>query len=178
MRHALDNKILEILSDEVQIDFRSLPQRVWNDSVDREQALFQLGLAMAPLLQKGLIEEVPGVSCVYRLTRRYRDSEGVAPSSVPHQHRPDTQQVVAHPMHHAHALLNIRDINIICEEYGDVYACIEGEKRRRKINRARKRQGNVEIRTAAHDEWKGPVIWFEWVNGLGDLVRHQAQDIR
>src|SRR5450755_313101 len=56
----------------------------------------------------------------------------------------------------AHALLNVRDINMICQEYGDIYALIDGEKRRRKINRARRRQGVLEIRTAARDEWRGP----------------------
>src|SRR5579885_3324629 len=55
--------------------------------------------------------------------------------------------------------------------YGDVYAMIEGEKRRRKINRARRRLGVLEIRTAAHDEWKGPVAWVEWTNDLGKLIR-------
>lgn len=78
----------------------------------------------------------------------------------------------------AHALLNVRDINMICQEYGDVYALIEGEKRRRKINRARRRQGILEIRTAARDEWKGPVAWIEWLNDLDVQVRYTAQDIR
>lgn len=78
----------------------------------------------------------------------------------------------------AYALLNVRDINMICQEYGDVYAMIEGEKRRRKINRARRRLGMLEIRTVAHDEWKGPVAWIEWTNDLGKLVRYLEQDIR
>jgi len=78
----------------------------------------------------------------------------------------------------AHALLNVRDINMICQEYGDVYALIEGEKRRRKINRARRRQGVLEIRTVARDEWKGPATWIEWLNDLDVLVRYTAQDIR
>ncbi|HLG61137.1 MAG TPA: hypothetical protein VKY19_04335 [Ktedonosporobacter sp.] len=78
----------------------------------------------------------------------------------------------------AYALLNVRDINMICQEYGDVYAMIEGEKRRRKINRARRRLGVLEIRTAAHDEWKGPVAWVEWTNDLGKLIRYLEQDIR
>lgn len=77
-----------------------------------------------------------------------------------------------------YTLLNVRDINMICQEYGDVYAMIEGEKRRRKINRARRRLGVLEIRTAAHDEWKGPVTWIEWTNGLGKLVRYPEQVIR
>jgi hypothetical protein len=78
----------------------------------------------------------------------------------------------------AHSLLNVRDMNMICQEYGDVYALVEGEKRRRKINRARRRQGVLEIRTAARDEWKGPVAWIEWVNGLGEPVRYLATAIR
>lgn len=78
----------------------------------------------------------------------------------------------------ARALVNVRDINMICQEYGKVYACVEGEKRRRKINRARRRQGILEVRTAARDEWKGPVAWIEWLNGLDVLVRYTAQDIR
>jgi hypothetical protein len=78
----------------------------------------------------------------------------------------------------AHALVNVRDINMICQEYPPVYACVEGEARRRKINRARRRQGVLEIRTAARDEWKGPVAWIEWVNGLDVLVRYEAHDIR
>ncbi len=75
-------------------------------------------------------------------------------------------------------MLNVRDINMICQEYGDVYALVEGEKRRRKINRARRRQGVLEIRTAARDEWRGPVSWIEWVNGLGEPVRYLATAIR
>ena len=78
----------------------------------------------------------------------------------------------------AHAVFNVRDINMICQEYGDVYALIEGEKRRRKINRARRRQGVLEIRTTAHDEWKGPVAWIEWTNDLGAQARCEAHDIR
>lgn len=73
---------------------------------------------------------------------------------------------------------NVRDINMICEEYGDVYALIEGEKRPRKINRARRRQGVLEIRTVAHDEWKGPVAWVEWINGLGEPARYTEREIR
>jgi hypothetical protein len=81
-------------------------------------------------------------------------------------------------MGQAHALVNVRDVNLICQEYGKVYALIEGETRRRKINRARRRQGVLEIRTAARDIWMGPVSYIEWVNGLGDPVRYLAQEIR
>ncbi len=78
----------------------------------------------------------------------------------------------------AYALLTVRDINLICQEYGDAYALVEGETRRHKINRARRRQGVLEARTAARDEWKGPIAWIEWVNDLDILVRYLAQDIR
>lgn len=81
-------------------------------------------------------------------------------------------------MGQAYALVNVRDVNLICQEYKNVYALVEGETRRRKINRARRRQGVLEVRTDAHDEWKGPVAWIEWMNGLGDPVRYTAQDIR
>jgi hypothetical protein len=78
----------------------------------------------------------------------------------------------------AYALVNVRDINMICQEYGKVYAFIEGETRRRKINRARRRQGVLEVRTVAHDEWIGPVAWMEWLGGMDMPVRYQAHDIR
>ncbi len=81
-------------------------------------------------------------------------------------------------MEHAYTVVNVRDVNLICQEYGKVYALIEGETRRRKINRARRRQGVLEIRTAARDIWMGPVAYIEWVNGLGNPVRYLAQEIR
>jgi hypothetical protein len=81
-------------------------------------------------------------------------------------------------MEHSYTVVNVRDVNLICREYGKVYALIEGEKRRRKINRARRRQGVLEIRTAARDVWMGPVASIEWVNGLGNPVRYLAQEIR
>jgi hypothetical protein len=71
----------------------------------------------------------------------------------------------------------VRDVNRICQ-YMSVYALIEGETRPRKINRARKRQGVLEIRTAARDIWMGPVVSLEWINKeLGFPVRCLAQDI-
>jgi hypothetical protein len=77
-----------------------------------------------------------------------------------------------------HGLVIVRDINRICQ-YWSVYAMIEGETRRRKINRARRRQGVLEIRTAARDIWMGPVVYFEWVNTeLGIPIHCLAQDIR
>jgi hypothetical protein len=72
-------------------------------------------------------------------------------------------------MGQAHALVNVRDINMICQEYGKVCALVEGETRRRKINRARRRQGILEVRTAACDEW---------LNALDVLVRYTAREIR
>ncbi len=100
--------------------------------------------------------------------RRKREVAPLAPAGG----EPEVERAIAH------ALLNVRDINMICQEYGDVYALVEGEKRRRKINRARRRQGVLEIRTAARDEWRGPVSWIEWVNGLGEPVRYLATAIR
>lgn len=77
-----------------------------------------------------------------------------------------------------HGLLMIRDVNRTCQSER-VYALIEGETRLRKINRARKRQGVVEIRTAARDIWMGPVVYFEWVNKeLGFPVRCLTKNMR
>ena len=81
-------------------------------------------------------------------------------------------------MEQAHALVNVRDINLLCQEYGNVYALIEGETRRWKINRTRRRQGVLEVRTAAKDIWMGPTTIIEWVNRQGDLVRYLEHDIR
>ena len=54
-------------------------------------------------------------------------------------------------MEKARALVNVRDINLICHSY-KTYAQIEGVTRRRKITRARRRNGILEVRTAARDE--------------------------
>jgi hypothetical protein len=75
------------------------------------------------------------------------------------------------------ALVNVRDINLLCQYY-KTYAQIEGQASRRKITRARRRNGILEVRTAAHDEWIQPVAWIEWVNRLGVCIRYMAQDIR
>jgi hypothetical protein len=80
-------------------------------------------------------------------------------------------------MEKAYALVNVRDINALCQYY-KTYAQIEGETRRRKINRARRRKGILEVRTAARDEWVQPVAWIEWINDLGVTIRYMAQDIR
>jgi hypothetical protein len=80
-------------------------------------------------------------------------------------------------MEKAYALVNVRDINALCQYY-KTYAQIEGETRRRKINRARRRKGVLEVRTAARDEWVQPVAWIEWVNALGVTIRYMARDIR
>ncbi len=77
----------------------------------------------------------------------------------------------------AYALVNVRDINMLCQHY-KTYAQIEGETRRRKITRARRRKGILEVRTAARDEWLQPVAWIEWVNDLGFPIRYLAHDIR
>ena len=63
-------------------------------------------------------------------------------------------------------MVNVRDINLICQYY-KTYAQIEGRTRRRKITRARRRNGILEVRTASRDEWVQPVAWIEWVNDLG-----------
>ena len=80
-------------------------------------------------------------------------------------------------MEKARALVNVRDINLICQYY-KTYAQLEGMTRRRKITRARRRNGVLEVRTAAHDEWIQPVSWIEWINDLGVPIRYMAQDIR
>ena len=66
-------------------------------------------------------------------------------------------------MEKAFALVTVRDINLLCQHY-KTYAQIEGQTRRRKITRARRRKGILEVRTATRDEWLQPVAWIEWVN--------------
>ena len=80
-------------------------------------------------------------------------------------------------MEKARALVNVRDINLICQNY-KTYAQIVGVTRRRKITRARRRSGILEVRTAARDEWVQPVAWIEWINDMGVLLRYMPQDIR
>ena len=80
-------------------------------------------------------------------------------------------------MEKAHALVNVRDINLICQYY-KTYTQIEGRARRQKVTRARRRNGILQVRTAARDEWIQPVAWIEWVNDLGVSMRYLAQDIR
>ena len=80
-------------------------------------------------------------------------------------------------MEKAYLMVTVRDINLLCQHY-KTYAQIEGETRRRKINRARRRKGILEVRTAARDEWVQPVAWIEWINDLGVPIRYMAQDIR
>ena len=77
----------------------------------------------------------------------------------------------------AYALVSVRDINVLCQHF-KTYAQIEGQTRRQKINRARRRKGILEVRTAARDEWVQPVAWIEWVNASRDTIRYMAQDIR
>jgi hypothetical protein len=77
-------------------------------------------------------------------------------------------------MEKAHALVNVRDINLLCQHY-KTYAQIEGRTRRRKIPRARRRNGVLEVRTAARDEW---VQLVAWVNDMGVTIRYMAQDAR
>ena len=61
-------------------------------------------------------------------------------------------------MEKAHALVNVRDMNLICQYY-KTCAQLEGVARRRKITRARRRNGILEVRTAARDDWIQPVAW-------------------
>jgi len=80
-------------------------------------------------------------------------------------------------MEKEHMLVNVRDINLLCQHY-KTYAQIEGRATRRKITRARRRNGVLEVRTAARDEWVQPVAWIEWVNDRGVPIRYMLQDIR
>ncbi|HAE84087.1 MAG TPA: hypothetical protein DDW33_06720 [Ktedonobacter sp.] len=80
-------------------------------------------------------------------------------------------------MEKEHMLVNVRDINLLCQHY-KTYAQIEGRATRRKITRARRRNGVLEVRTAARDEWVQPVAWIEWVNDRGVPIRYMPQDIR
>jgi malate synthase len=80
-------------------------------------------------------------------------------------------------MEKARALVNVRDINLVCQHY-KTYAQIEGRATRRKITRARRRNGVLEVRTAARDEWVQPVTWIEWINDIDVSIRYMARDIR
>src|SRR6266571_7276102 len=73
-----------------------------------------------------------------------------------------------HSMEKAFVLVNVRDINLLCQHY-KTYAQIEGRARRQKITRACRRKGILEVRTAARDEWIQSVAWIEWVNARGVL---------
>ena len=53
-------------------------------------------------------------------------------------------------------MVTVRDINLLCQHF-KTYAQIEGQTRRRKITRARRRNGALEVRTASRDEWVQPV---------------------
>ena len=72
-------------------------------------------------------------------------------------------------MEKAHALVKVRDINLICQHY-KTYAQIEGRARRRKITRASRQNDVLEVRTAVRDEWVQSVAWIEWINDLGVLI--------
>ena len=74
-------------------------------------------------------------------------------------------------------MVTVRDINLLCQHF-KTYAQIEGQTRRRKITRARRRNGVLEVRTASRDEWVQPVAWIEWINRIGVLIRYVPQDIR
>lgn len=74
-------------------------------------------------------------------------------------------------------MVTVRDINLLCQHF-KTYAQIEGQTRRRKITRVRRRNGVLEVRTESRDEWVRPVAWIEWINRLGVLIRYMPQDIR
>ncbi len=76
----------------------------------------------------------------------------------------------------AHALVHVRDINLLCQYY-KTYAQIEGWSRHRKITRARRKNGILQVKTASRDEWVQPVLWIEWINDVGVLIRYMARDI-
>jgi hypothetical protein len=77
----------------------------------------------------------------------------------------------------AYLLVTVRDINLLCQHF-KTYAQIEGEKRRRRITKARRRKGILEVRTAARDEWIQNVTCIEWINSRGNLIQYMPQDIR
>ncbi|BCL84664.1 hypothetical protein ccbrp13_71290 [Ktedonobacteria bacterium brp13] len=54
-------------------------------------------------------------------------------------------------MEKARALVNVKDINLLCQHH-KTYVQIEGMIRRRKITRASRRNGVLEARTASRDE--------------------------
>lgn len=74
-------------------------------------------------------------------------------------------------------MVTVRDINLLCQHF-KTYAGIEGQTRRRRITRARRRKGVLEVRTASRDEWIQLVAWIEWINARGVLIRYLEQEIR
>ena len=80
-------------------------------------------------------------------------------------------------MEQAYALVNVRDSNLLCQHY-KTYALIEGKAVRRRITRARRRKGILEVRTAARDTWIQGVTAIEWVNAVGKTIRYMAHEIR
>lgn len=74
-------------------------------------------------------------------------------------------------------MVKVRDINLLCQHF-KTYAGIGGQSRRRKITRARRRKGILEVRTASRDEWIQPVAWIEWINVRGVTIRYMEQEIR
>ncbi len=74
-------------------------------------------------------------------------------------------------------MVTVRDINLLCQHF-KTYAQIEGQTRRRKITRARRRNGVLEVRTASRDEWVQPIAWIEWINRIGVPIRYMPEDIR
>lgn len=80
-------------------------------------------------------------------------------------------------MDKAFALVTVRDINLLCQHF-KTYAQIEGQARRRKITKVRRRKGVLEVRTAARDEWIQNVSSIEWVNSRGILIQYMPQDVR
>ena len=80
-------------------------------------------------------------------------------------------------MDKAFALVTVRDINLLCQHF-KTYAQIEGQARRQKITKVRRRKGVLEVRTAARDEWIQNISSIEWVNSRGILIQYMPQDVR
>lgn len=80
-------------------------------------------------------------------------------------------------MENEYLSVTVRDINLLCQHF-KTYARLEGQTRRRRITKTRRRKGILEVRTAARDEWIQNVICIEWVNSRGILIQYKPQDIR
>jgi hypothetical protein len=80
-------------------------------------------------------------------------------------------------MEKAHALVIVRDINLVCQHY-KTYARLKAELQDGRSREPAGQMASWKFRTVARDEWVQPVAWIEWVNDLGVLIRYMAQDVR